>query len=170
MPRRTYDPALQAALSRRLRSVSPRDWDQYRRNWTAFNALYNVEAAAAEEDRVMACIRKYMAPNTANAVLRDRDNHVRTLTDLPPGDTRRDPSDPYFRQRAQAHANVVVDLAQPPQERLAHLVALLYQVRCSLLHGNKDPNSIRDRALVTASNAILAAVLPDLESAFDAAG
>jgi len=49
--------------------------------------------------------------------------------------------------------------------RLAGVVGVLYQIRCNLLHGSKDPSNDRDRILVKESLVVLSALLPELEAA-----
>lgn len=116
---------------------------------------------------MMKCLAESISLATAEQILSVHEGSVRGLTDLPPGDTRYEATDPKFRALATQDAAIVRDHSQDPLTRLARLGGLLYQVRCSLLHGSKDPSSTRDRMLVTASNKILSDILPHLESAFE---
>ena len=72
--------------------------------------------------------------------------------------------DDRFRARATRHAAIVTDVTQVAVERVAHLDAVLYQVRNNLLHGDKDPVSARDRRLVRACAHILDELLRGLEA------
>jgi hypothetical protein len=40
---------------------------------------------------------------------------------------------------------------------------VIYQVRCNLIHGDKDPDDARDRMLVSESVAVLRSLMPALE-------
>jgi hypothetical protein len=47
--------------------------------------------------------------------------------------------------------------------RLAAATGVLYQIRCNLIHGGKDPDSQRDRMLVRESLAVLRVLVPAIE-------
>lgn len=80
---------------------------------------------------------------------------------------RIDQHDVQFRARSTTHAAIVNDEAQEPVACLAHLTAILYQVRNNLVHGDKDLVSPRDRRLVRACPGILDELLPALESCIE---
>jgi hypothetical protein len=77
----------------------------------------------------------------------------------PPGDTRFDDSDPRFRERSERDLKTALDASRPSTERLAAIMVLVYQVRCSFLHGNKNPNRDRDNQLVHWGVRVLEAIL-----------
>lgn len=49
-------------------------------------------------------------------------------------------------------------------ERLGAMMVLVYQVRCSLLHGNKNPERDRDNQLVRWGVHVLEVAIPELEA------
>ncbi len=73
--------------------------------------------------------------------------------------------DPSFRAASQRYAAMYRNKKESSVSRLAAVAAVLYQIRCNLIHGSKDPELERDRMLVTESLAILAALVPALEQA-----
>lgn len=88
-----------------------------------------------------------------------------TLSRHPPGDMRKDSSDPEFKAHTERCAADYRDHTKASYERLAGLMGVIYQVRCNLLHGDKDPDDARDFLLVDSSITVLQAVLPALEDA-----
>jgi hypothetical protein len=148
-----------------LHAADDRLWADFPRYWMAFNALYNAvrqehdpEARAATK-----VIRLFFEPADAPACLqRIGPGRIAELVALPPGDDRLNPTDPHYRSKATAAARIVSG-SNDPVERLAALITIVYQVRCNLLHGSKDPAVMRDQALVTACTPILQIVVPQLE-------
>jgi hypothetical protein len=47
--------------------------------------------------------------------------------------------------------------------RLAAVGGVLYQVRCNLIHGGKDPDNERDKMLVRESLTVLNVLVPAIE-------
>lgn len=155
-------PVLQATLAMKwLREDDPL-WSRFATRWMAFNTLYNYVTGATERDRVMQVILAYVETTTAAELLRVLDCQVTALASLPPGDSRLQPEDPKFRARSTADMQIMMDQTAPAPQRLARLLAVVYQVRCNLLHGTKDPEVRRDRDLVTWCLQILEVVLPEL--------
>jgi hypothetical protein len=73
--------------------------------------------------------------------------------------------DPKFRVASQRCAALYRNKAESEIGRLAAVGGVLYQIRCNLLHGSKDPSSARDRMLVQESLAVLRNLVPVLEEA-----
>jgi hypothetical protein len=156
--------ALRAELSRRLRTVAPEDWQEFSALWMAFNAIYGGEPDQRERGRVTSAIRRFVDEPTANRVLRASQPSIERIAAIPPGDMRRDSRDPRFRAASQRCIAIYRAADQPAVVRLAGVGGLLYQVRCNLLHGSKDPGNERDRMLVTESLAVLRELVPALEA------
>jgi hypothetical protein len=66
-----------------------------------------------------------------------------------PGDDRYAPSDARYRTKTRALARVFASGASAP-EKLSALMRIVYQVRCNMIHGEKDPDFWRDKSLVRA--------------------
>lgn len=155
--------ALRAELSFRIRMGAPPEWPEFSNLWIAFNAMYGGELGRKERARVMACIRKYFSENAALRVLRASTPAINRVLALPPGDMRLDRLDPAFRAASQRCAALYRNPKETAVGRLAGVAGVVYQVRCNVLHGSKDPNSGRDRMLVRESVHILRVLVPELE-------
>lgn len=156
---------LRAELAYRIRTAAPADWNEFSNLWMAFNAIYGGEPDRKERSRVIATIRKNMTDRQALAVLRNVTRSVDRLLAVPPGNMMIELEDPYFRAASQRYAAIYRNKKESPINRLAAVAAVLYQVRCNLLHGAKDPELERDRMLVTESKSILVTLVPALEQA-----
>ena len=154
---------LQAELSYRIRTASPKDWNEFSGLWMAFNSVYGGEPDRRERARVMACIRRNFSESAALRVLRRVTKSVDRILDIPPGNMLLNRWDPSFRAASQRCAGLYRNKSESAVGRLAAVGGVLYQVRCNLIHGNKDPNNARDRMLVSESVAILNVLVPELE-------
>jgi hypothetical protein len=134
----------------------------------AFNSIYGGEPDHKERSRVMSAIRSYTTPNTARRVLRRCRASVDRILAIPPGNMLLDTVDPRFRAASRRCAAMYRNPNETPQGRLAAVGGVLYQVRCNLIHGSKDPFVWRHRMLVRESLSILEALLPELEAGLDA--
>lgn len=126
--------------------------------WIAFNAVFKEYFSGSERGSLMACIQNSIPNGVADAVLDSLQPEITFLANLPPGDMRFR-GDPRFRVRSTDDMRIVCDISRMPIERLAHLVAVVYQVRCNLFHGEKNPTHLRDHQLIGAGDRILGALL-----------
>lgn len=156
--------ALRAELAQRLRTSSPDTWREFSTLWMAFNAIYGGEMDRRERARVMACVRSVFTDSAAIRVLRAVTKSVDQILAVPPADLRLNRWDPRFRAASARCAALYRNPAETPRSRLAGVCGTLYQVRCNLIHGSKDPTSGRDRMLVDQSLAILRVLVPALEA------
>ena len=156
-------PSLQAELSYRIRTSAPKEWNEFAALWMAFNSVYGGETDSRERARVMSCIRRNFTDRAALRVLRAATKPVDRILEIPPGNMLLNRWDPKFRAASQRSAALYRNKGETAVGRLAAVGGVLYQVRCNLIHGNKDPNKDRDRMLVRESVAILEALLPELE-------
>jgi hypothetical protein len=156
--------ALLAQLSKRIRTVSPADWAEFGNIWMAFNAIYGGEPDQRERARVMGSIRRYIADRVARRLLRDSQQSIDRIVAIPPGDMRLAQRDPRFREASLRCIATYLNLEESSRGRLAAVGGVLYQIRCNLLHGGKDPNVRRDRMLVQESVRVLNRLVPALES------
>lgn len=147
------------ALARRLRELDLPDWQGFIRDWISFNTLYTLVRGGSEREQVMNMVRQTVAVDQSEEFLASLLEPITFFTQLPPGNMRYDRADPRFRQQSEADLTVVNDAAQDPVERLARLMSVVYQIRCNLLHGEKDPINDRDRDLVQWSYVVLSATL-----------
>ncbi len=161
MPGRTYNPHYQAECSERLRNHDDEVWSSFHRHWVAFNALYNV-SRGQERNRVRSTITKFMAECVDKEWI---DKLTEDIPDPPPGNTRYESSNEEFRKKSFEEVKKAKDTTQPSSHRLASIMVLVYQVRCSLVHGNKNPDWDRDNVLVEWGDTALRDVLPKLERA-----
>jgi len=161
----TQTNVLRAELSFRIRTTAPAEWQEFSNLWMAFNAIYGGEPDRKERSRVIAAIRKHMGTRQALAVLRRITRRVDRLLAVPPGNMMIESWDPSFRAASQKYAAMYRNKKETAVSRLAAVAAVLYQVRCNLIHGSKDPQVERDRMLVAESLAILTVLVPALEQA-----
>lgn len=154
---------LRAQLSQRIRQAFPREWSRFTGLWLSFNAIYGGEPDAKERRRVMAAIRRHLSQARARQVLQASADPLQRILSIPPGDMRLDERDPTFRRASRALARKYWDRSCSQVDRLAAVGGVLYQVRCNLLHGSKDPRNDRDRMLVEQSIRVLECLVPALE-------
>ena len=142
-----------AKLAKRLaKKNNDPAWDQFPLDWTAFNAIYSVvrQPGDSETAAIDKTIVKYFDAAAASGCLADiPSDAVRKLLQLPPGDDRYSPSDARYRTKTRALAKVFVSSASAA-EKLSALMRIVYQVRCNMVHGEKDPDFWRDKSLVRA--------------------
>ena len=158
-------PFEQALLaSRWLHVVNDRLWSDFPRYWMAFNALYNAVAKDGEPEAmaVERVINFFFDPNAADECVKAiGDAAIAELTAVPPGDDRLSPRDPKYRKKTTDLATRIHGSGDSV-ERLAALMAIVYQVRCNLLHGSKDPAVMRDQELVTTCTPVMEIVVSRL--------
>lgn len=157
---------LRAELAFRIRTVAPADWQEFSNLWMVFNAIYGGQPDKKERSRVMAAIRRSMKERQALAVVRQVTQAVDKLLAVPPGNMMIERSNPHFRAASQRYASMYRNKRESSVGRLATIAAVLYQIRCNLIHGSKDPDIERDCMLVSESRAILAVRIPALEKAY----
>jgi len=154
---------LRAELSRRIRTTIPGEWAEFGTLWIAFNAIYGGEPDDRERDRVMGAIRHFVTEPSATRILKQCGDAIERIAALPPGDMRQDRHDQRFREQSQRCIAMYRAPKQRPVERLSAVAGMLYQVRCNLVHGSKDPEDDRDRMLVQESLKLLRDLLPAVE-------
>ena len=157
--------ALRAELAFRIRTASPAEWSEFSGLWMAFNAIYGGEPDQRERSRVISAIRKNMTERRSLRVLRAVTKSVDKILAIPPANMLLDRRDTRFRAASQRYAAMYRNKSETAVGRLAAVAAVLYQVRCNLIHGSKDPEVERDQMLVRESLAVLNALLPELEAA-----
>lgn len=150
------------ALARRFRERGIPGGQEFIQDWVSFNTCYNTVEGRRERDRLTDIVRQCISPDEAIRLLDDLAEHIAFFTLLPPGNDRKAPHDPDFRRQSTQDLEVVNDLAATPPERLAHLMSVVYTVRCNLVHGDKDPDLERDRDLVRHSRVVLEEVLSSM--------
>lgn len=155
--------ALRAQLAYRIRVASPADWAEFSQLWIAFNAIYGGEPDDRERSRVMSCIRHNFSESAALRVLRAIRGSVDRILEVPPGNMLLDRDDPNFRAASLRCAALYRNRSETSTNRLAAVGGVIYQVRCNLIHGNKDPDDVRDRMLVSESLTVLRSLVPALE-------
>jgi len=157
--------ALRAELSFRLRTGAPAEWNEFSRLWMAFNAIYGGEPDAHERSRVMASIRRNLSERAALRILRAVTPSVNRILEIPPASLLLNRRDPKFRSASQRCAALYRNEGESAVGRLAAVGGVLYQIRCNLLHGYKDPRVARDWMLVHESLIVLRSLVPALEAA-----
>ncbi len=138
--------------------------------WTAFNALYNAANGRTERGKVRASVQRFLTEDKAAELLTQLLPPKEPLPDPPPGDTRYTETDPQFRRPARRELTLVSNESKAATDRVAALMVLVYQIRCSLVHGNKNPQLDRDDQLVQWGLRALDHVVPVLEGAMVDAG
>ncbi len=161
----TESVALRAELSFRIRTGAPAEWPDFVQLWMAFNAIYGGEPDARERNRVMASIRSNFGEAEAFRVLVAITPSANRLVQLPPANLLLNRENPGFRTTSRQYAALYRNRAKSAVLRLAAIGGVLYQIRCNLLHGSKDPGAARDRMLVHESVIVLRELVPALEAA-----
>lgn len=142
-----------AQLAKRLtKKNNDPSWEQFPRDWMAFNSIYTARRRPGDSETMAIdnTIVTSFDVAAASACLADiPSDAVKKLLQLPPGDDRYVPSDPKYRTTTRELAKVVASGTGAP-EKLSALIRIVYQVRCNLIHGEKDPNFWRDKSLVRA--------------------
>lgn len=156
---------LRAQLAHRIRVASPADWKEFSQIWIAFNAIYGGESGSRERSRVMSCIRRNFSERAALRVLRSVSQSVDRILKIPPGNMQLDQHDHNFRAASQRCAALYRNKNETSISRLAAVGGVIYQVRCNLIHGDKDPDEARDRMLISESLTVLRSLVPALEEA-----
>lgn len=154
---------LRAQLAFRIRRVAPLEWQEFSAHWMAFNAIYGGEPDRKERARVIICIRRAFSDKAALRVLRAVTASIDRILLVPPGNLLLNKYDPAFRAASVRYAALYRNGRESSVTRLAAVAAILYQIRCNLIHGDKDPNEERDRMLVRESLAVLHVLMPELE-------
>jgi hypothetical protein len=103
----------------------------------------------------MAAVRRYVTDRAARRLLRGSRSAIERLLAIPPGNMLLDRTDPQFRVASKRCAGIYRSTTEIARNRIAAIAGVLYQVRCNLVHGSKDPDSERDRMLVRESITIL---------------
>ena len=159
---------LRAELSYRIRTASPQIWNEFSQLWMAFNALYGGEPDERERARVIACVRRNVSEQEASSLLERVASPIGKILEIPPANLLLNRYDPRFRAASQRYAAKYRNTGESCVTRLASVAAILYQIRCNLIHGSKDPVRERDVMLVTESVLVLQELLPALEAALSA--
>jgi hypothetical protein len=154
---------LRAELSRFIRMDAPNEWKEFFTLWVAFNAIYGGESEEDERARVMSSVRRFVSKQRAKQVLQGSSESIRRIMETPPGDMRVDQWNPKFRATTQKYKRIYKANSQDPVRQLTALAAVLYQVRCNLTHGSKNPHDQRDRMLVAESVKVLSVLVPAIE-------
>jgi len=155
----------QAFLASRWLRVQPGDvWAEFAQCWMAFNALYNAvpRNRNGEAGAIDTAISVFFEDASAKACLDavDKDS-IAALIAIPPGNDLYAANDPRYRETTGRLIKTFSG-SQNAVERLSCLMRVVYQVRCNLLHGSKDPEIFRDRTLVSASLPIVRTVTDHL--------
>ena len=111
----------------------------------------------------MSCIRRTFTERQALRVLRAVTKSIDRILEIPPANLLLDRYHPNFRAASRRCAALYRDKSETAVGRLAAVGGVLYQVRCNLLHGSKDPNNPRDEMLVKESLAVLQVLVLALE-------
>lgn len=153
----------QAKLSQRLRERDVSEWCSFLRLWSAFNCIYGEQTGRDELEKATQAVQRFLSEAVASRILERTRPNADALLTLPPGDMRKDAADPDFRKKTEAHTSKYGNPDLPARDSLAGLVGVIYQVRCNLLHGDKDPDEARDLGLVSHCVGISQVLVPALE-------
>ena len=157
--------ALRAQLSRRIRVAAPPEWREFASLWMAFNALYGGEPDERERALVMAAVRRHLTEHVARAVIHGAAAAIERIVAIPPGSMVMEHWHPAFRRASRRLVLVYRTRSASSVSRLAAVAGILYQIRCNLIHGSKDPNNPRDRMLIHESLRVLSLLVPAIEDA-----
>ncbi len=147
------------SLSSRIWLKSPPEWSDFCILWMAFNAIYRGQPDSKERARVVSAIRNGISKHKAKVILQAVEHAINRIVQLPPGNMIMDEWDPKFRAASRKYKRIYGNKSEDPVSRLAAVAAILYQVRCNLIHGSKDPTNARDRMLIKESMRVLRAIM-----------
>lgn len=124
------------------------DAGRFAARWIGFNSLYDVWSGQSERERFTHAIKHGLTDEQAHHILECCAADMTYLASLPPGNMRHERTAGRFREQARRDMAAALDGRLRPTDRLASLVAVVYQVRCNLFHGAKNPKLVRSRRLL----------------------
>ena len=134
----------------------------FSRNWMGFNAFYQSFVTRNERQGLMSAVQDSISVESANSILSDCSKEIAYILRIPPGDMRYPSTSPEFRRQSAQDMATATHSDCPSPIRVAHLVAAVFQVRCNLFHGSKNPTTERSKKLIKASDKITTSVLAAL--------
>ena len=114
---------------------------------------------------MLRAIRRSLPESSARRLLRQIRPHIDRILAVPPGNLLLNRYDPLFRAASARCAAMYRNPAETSVGRVAAVAGVLYQIRCNLIHGSKDPDEPRDRMLVQETASVLRLLVPMLEQA-----
>jgi len=127
--------------------------------WIGFAAFYEGFDGRDERLTLINAVAGAFTNDEANALLKVHQAEIEYLFDLPPGDLRYEGDESKFRHQTQQDIYRACNQKEDACMRIGHLVAVIYQVRNNLVHGAKDPTTLRSQDLFLASDKIMSSVL-----------
>ena len=108
---------------------------------------------------MVAAIRSGISEHRAASILNDVKHSIDCIVKVPPGNLVLNQWDPKFRAASQKYKRIYTNRSERSVSRLAAVAAILYQVRCNIIHGSKDPTNPRDVMLIRESIKVLKAIM-----------
>ena len=136
-----------ARLARAIIGEFGPDAQQFAASWIGFNALYKLASGDYERARFTNAIEEGLTDVQALHILETCVWDVSYLVHLPPGNMRHRHDVQHFREQSERDLATALDNELAPARRLVGLVSAVYQVRCNLFHGAKNPAAPRSRQL-----------------------
>lgn len=138
---------------------------QFRHNWLVMQAYSTMfEGPGDQRATLIAAITESISNEFASAMLDKIDSEINYLQQNPVGDLRFEDTDPRFTRNGRRDIEFAIDKKIEPSTRLAHLVCVVYQVRCNLEHGHKTLTTPRSQHLFKIGNDIISMVIQALVS------
>lgn len=119
--------------------------------WRGFNNLYG-HGDAREIDRIKGYLSAHIPSGVASQVISTYRDQVAYLLSQPVMDMR-------GNGRDTAAAIAAFRGTENPLDQLCELLAIIYQIRCNLQHGQKSPTANRDLHLCECAAPIVAAIV-----------
>ena len=121
--------------------------------WRAFNGLYGTDQTRVTElARIGQFIQAHLSPETAGRLLALHPAQVDRLLSRPVVDMRGN-----GRDTKSSIAGFL--LSNDPVTKIQHLLAVIYQIRCNLEHGQKSLADERDICLCSNAAPIVAEIV-----------
>lgn len=147
----------QRASEIRSSIIVSKDATNFFGNWIAFNAYYG-GGPDPELRRAMNAVQDGISSAAATRFLETCKADIAFFRRLPPGDMRLAANAEVFRRASTQHLAIVFDESVDVVVRASHVIGVVYQVRCNLMHGQKNMNYGRNQRLVRVSNNVLSAL------------
>ncbi|HHF2988654.1 TPA: hypothetical protein ACPJ0P_004683 [Vibrio alginolyticus] len=136
---------------------------EFRDNWLAVQAYSTAyENGGDQRSTIIHAIESSLSEDVCQAILVKFETEIQYLHSSPVGDLRFENSHDRFYQNGNRDIQAVINTDNSSQVRLAHLVCVVYQIRCNLDHGHKELTTARSQKLFDIGNRIIQAVIEAL--------
>lgn len=161
----------QEAAERALNMINylGKDAQSFICKWIGFAAFYEIFDGNDERTKLMNAVSEGLSEDAARGIIQNHHDEIDYLMALPPGDLRYSYENPRFRKQTEQDIYRATNQEEPLQKRVGFLIAVIYQVRNNLIHGAKDPSTLRSIRLFEIADQIMGSIIEALVSEANAA-